>query len=445
MKNKHHIIIYSFLGVALLVAVFLGISYGMQAQASAQALEDSYTQRVLETQEHLQAIQVKLEKVPAVSDSRTLCELLTGISRQADSIVTSLSVLPLSHVAMSDTLKFCNQLSEYTLGLALNGAGGEPLSEEDFQQLSSLKSQCTLLLGQFVTARDTMLQESLRMTSSDNVYYQEAQLSARPLEQVANKDNGMEYPTMIYDGAFSDARHSGTPKALGNEEVSASQAVELAIQYIGADRVKEAQQGVPTEGTPPTYGVTLTLTDGVQLTAEVTRQGGKLLWIMPEHATFSQSLTLEECTDKAATFLREHGYGPMEANHYQIYDGLAVINFVAMQDGVLLYPDLVKLQIRMDTGEVVGLEANNYLMNHIQREGLTPGLTQEEALKKASPRLTTQGARLCLIPYKNREQLCYEIVGIYEENEYRVYLDAQTGDEVQVLMIMQSAEGIMSI
>ena len=42
--------------------------------------------------------------------------------------------------------------------------------------------------------------------------------------------------------------------------------------------------------------------------------------------------------------------GEMEANHYQVYDGLAVINFVAVQDGVLLYPDLVKVQVRMDTG-----------------------------------------------------------------------------------------------
>ena len=40
-------------------------------------------------------------------------------------------------------------------------------------------------------------------------------------------------------------------------------------------------------------------------------------------------------------FLLDRGYGEMEANHYQVYDGLAVINFVAVQDGVLLYPCLL--------------------------------------------------------------------------------------------------------
>ena len=94
-----------------------------------------------------------------------------------------------------------------------------------------------------------------------------------------------------------------------------------------------------------------------------------MLWMVPEHAAFAPALTLEECAEAAQGFLLDRGYGEMEANHYQVYDGLAVINFVAVQDGVLLYPDLVQVQIRMDTGEVVGLEANNYLMNHTRRTG----------------------------------------------------------------------------
>lgn len=444
IKSKHHIILYSFLSLALVVAVFLGLSYGLQAQASSRALEDAYTQRMLETQELLQSIGIKLEKVTVSTDPRSQCDLLTGISKQADGVMTNLSSLPLSHVAMSNTVKFCNQLSEYTLGLALTLAGGGSLTEDDIKQLEDMQSQCALLLGQFVTARDTMLQESLRLSTTDNVYYQEAQLTARPLEQVSDHDNGMDYPAMIYDGAFSDARHNGTPKALGNETVSAAQAVEIAIAYIGVDHVKEATEGVSTEGALAAHGVTLTLNDGTVLNAEVTKQGGKPLLIMPEHAAFSPTLSLEECENGALQFLREHGYGTMEANHYQVYNGLAVINFVAVQDGVLLYPDLVKLQIRMDNGQVVGLEANNYLLNHVQRSGLTPTLTEEEALSKVSDRLTKSGARLCVIPFKNTERLCYEVTGTYEDNEYRVYIDADTGEEVQVLMILQTTSGVMS-
>ena len=346
MRLKHHILLYTFLGAAVLISIFLTLDFGNRAQRSAQALEDAYAQRVLETQEHLQAIGLKLGKAPVATDTRTQVELLAGISRQADSVVSGLSALPLSHVAMSDTMKFCNQLSEYAMVLALSVSAGQPLTGQQTTELSKLESQCALLLGQFATARETMVAESLRLTAQPGVFYAEAQAAQRPLEQVADPDNGMDYPSMIYDGAFSDARHYGTPKALGQDMIDQRQAMEIARAFVGEERVQRVEAAPDSGGALASYGVTLTLNDGVVLNAEVTRQGGKMLWMVPEHAAFEPGLTLEECAGTAQRFLLDRGYGQMEANHYQVYDGLAVINFVAVQDGVLLYPDLVKVQVR---------------------------------------------------------------------------------------------------
>ena len=444
MRLKHHILLYTFLGAAVLISVFLTLDFGNRLQRSAQALEDAYAQRVSETQEHLQAISLKLGKIPVAADARTQVELLTGVSRQADSVVSGLSALPLSHIAMSDTMKFCNQLSEYTMVLALSVSAGQPLSQQQTTELSSLESQCALLLGQFATARETMVAESLRLTAQPGVFYAEAQAAQRPLEQVADPDNGMDYPSMIYDGAFSDARHYGSPKALGEGRIDQRQAMEAARAFVGEERVRSVEAAPDSGGALASYGVKLTLNDGVVLNAEVTRQGGKMLWMVPEHAAFEPGWTLEECAEAARDFLLDRGYGEMEANHYQVYDGLAVINFVAVQDGVLLYPDLVKVQVRMDTGEVVGLEANNYLMNHTERTGLSPALSGEQALEKASSRLEAGQARLCVIPYREGERLCYEVPGRYEGREYRVYIDAITGEEAEVLMMVDSVGGRMA-
>lgn len=444
MRLKHHILLYTFLSVAVLLSIYLVLDYGIRAQRSAQALEDAYAQRVLETQEHLQAIGLKLGKAPVAADARTQVELLAGISRQADSVVSGLSALPLSHIAMSDTLKFCNQLSEYAMVLALSVAAGQPLTEQETAELVSLESQCALLTGQFATARETMVAESLRLTARPGVFYAEAQAAQRPLEQVADPDSGMDYPSMIYDGAFSDARHYGSPKALGEGRIDQRQAMEAARAFVGEERVRSVEAAPDSGGALASYGVKLTLNDGVVLNAEVTRQGGKMLWMVPEHAAFEPGWTLEECAEAARDFLLDRGYGEMEANHYQVYDGLAVINFVAVQDGVLLYPDLVKVQVRMDTGEVVGLEANNYLMNHTERTGLSPALSGEQALEKASSRLEAGQARLCVIPYREGERLCYEVPGRYEGREYRVYIDAITGEEAEVLMMVDSVGGRMA-
>ena len=441
MQPKHHILLYTFLGLAVITAGIAAFSYGLQAQRSAQALEDAYAQRLSETQEHLQSIVLKLGKTPLAQDAGMQVELLSGISRQADGVVSGLSALPLSYVAMSDTLKFCNQLSEYAMSLALLAAGGENMDESALQQLDELETQCTQLLGQFAAAREAMLRESLHMAAQPDLFYQEAQADVRPLEQLADGDNGMDYPSMIYDGAFSDARRSGSPKALGKKQIDAEQAVDIARRFVGESRVQSAAQAAQTGGVIPCFGVSLTLNDGLVLNAEVTQTGGKLLWIMPESAEFESALSLESCIQSGRQFLKAHGYGDMEANHYQVYDGLAVINFVAVQDGVLLYPDLVKVQLRMDTGELVGLESNNYLMNHAQRSALVPVWTRDQALEKGSTRLESASARLCVIPYRDEERLCYEISGQRDGGEYRLYLDAATGDQLEILKMIDAPEG----
>ena len=84
---------------------------------------------------------------------------------------------------------------------------------------------------------------------------------------VADPDNGMDYPSMIYDGAFSDARHYGTPKALGEERIDQIRALEIARAFVGEERVDRVEAAPDSGGTLASYGVTLTLNDGVVLNA----------------------------------------------------------------------------------------------------------------------------------------------------------------------------------
>jgi len=444
MGKKRSAILMGILGVCLAAAVIFGVNRSTVAGRMTRRLESSYTQRLMESQEHLQAISLKLGKSPLAADARLQVELLVGVSRQADGVVSGLSALPLSHAAMGETIKFCNQLSDYALQQALLVASGQPRSEETLSQLIRLRDQCALLSGQLAVAQENMLQNSLHLAQQEGVFYAPLKLSDRPLEAVADKDHGMDYPSMIYDGAFSDATHFGAPKALGEKEVTAEEALTLARDFVGAERVSKAEGAGETAGLLAGYSITLTLTDGTVLNAEVTRQGGQMLWLMPEHASFVQKLSVEDCAARAKAFLQSRGYGEMEQNHIRVYDGLCVINFVAVQEGVLLYPDLVKIQLRMDTGEVVGLEANNYLMNHTQRTNLVPVYSKMQALQQVSPHLKATDARLCLVPHLGEERLCYEIPGEYADNDYRVYLDALTGEEVEILMMMQDAEGQLS-
>lgn len=131
----------------------------------------------------------------------------------------------------------------------------------------------------------------------------------------------------------------------------------------------------------------------------------------------------------------------MEAVHHQVYDGLCVISMVPVQDGVLLYPDLIRIQVRMDTAQVVGLEAHNYWLNHTRRNLPQPALTAAEAGRQIPD---VQSSRLCLLPYQNQELLCHEFTVLHEGETYLIYLDAQSGREVELLKTIPVENGSLT-
>ena len=440
MQKKHHMMLYTFLSVALVAAIGTAVYQGQRAAKTNRALEDVYYSSVLQSISQLQSMEVKMNKLLVSASPQTGVDLLSDLSRQAFDVQSNLTVLPLSYAAMEPTVKFAGQVGDYTDTLVLKVASGTPLNETDLNQLNALLTNCVLLAGQLQAAQQQMIADSLKYSTEQSVFYNDMQVQARPMEQVGDKDNGIDYPTLIYDGAFSDSRHMGAPQGLPKEEITSAQALELAKAFVGADRVTAARESVAIQGAIPAYGVAVDIGDNT-LNVEVTRQGGKVLWMMPEHAEYAQTLSIDQCKEKAKAFLNERGFGEMVDNYYQIYNGLAVINYAATQDGVLLYPDLVKVQVRMDTGGIVGIEANNYWMNHRQRALEKPKLTEEQAREMVSSRLEILQARLCLIPYRGGEKLCYEFTGSWSDSQYLVYIDALTGEEAEILKVIESQAG----
>lgn len=52
--------------------------------------------------------------------------------------------------------------------------------------------------------------------------------------------------------------------------------------------------------------------------------------------------------------------------------------------------------------------------------------------------------RVCVIPYLGGERLCYEFTAEYEESRFLVYIDAQTGEEVEIFKVIQTDQARMA-
>lgn len=411
--------------VALLGAVALAFWQYQEAQAASLSVRTGRERAYYSALDALTNLEADLSKALIASGPGQHALLLGRAATLSAAAGENLSTLPAVYGADEAGLKFLSQTGDYAQTLAAAAAEGRTLTSNDLEQLARLLTKSG---------------ELRRHLESGAGFSYDESTAARDL-------SGIEYPALLYDGPFSDGIRAGAPRGLGSRTVTAEEAVAIARAFVDA---QSAQRAADMVGPIPCWGVSALLSD-LTVTVQVTRQGGNVLWMAPETAGFTPALDIRACKERAAAFLLQQGFGEMEASFAQQYDGLAVISFAAVQDGVLLYPDLVKVQVRMDTGDVVGLEANNYWMNHVARENLTPSLSESEARLNVSGRLTVTASRLCVIPVDDglqtgvTEKLCWEFDGTWSGSRYLIYIDARTGDEIKVLKEVAGNGGTMTI
>ena len=427
----------SMLIVLIVSMVILAISAGVTAWVSARAerlearLREVYEGAVLSALRQMEDMQVALSKALLSSDHGAEAQYLNQVSSGAAQVQRSLSLLPLGHAATQNAVKFANQLTDYTAALLKQ----ETLTETEAATLGSLISACADSAVALAKAGQDMTGQAV---AGKIPYYPTGN------QATAAYDSAVAYPTLIYDGPFSDALESGMAKALSDHAVTQAEALQIARDFVGSDRVTSAIAGPEMGGDMPCWGVTVHLPD-VILQAAVTKQGGKILWLAPDSADFSPQKSVEECRENALKFLDSHGYEHMRPTYFQVYQGVAVISFAAIQGDTVLYPDLIKVQCRLDTAQVVGWEARNYLMNHTARGLLTPQLTRDEARGHVSERLQINASRLCVIPTEAGEKLCYEFQGEYGGHTYLAYINANTGRQEELLKVVEGASGLEAV
>ncbi len=367
-------------------------------------------------------IEINLEKLLIASGAAQSMELLGETALLAQHVESGLTRLPLGEQAAPGAMKFAGQMGDYVTTLASRVSDGRMLTSEDERQLGDLLTTCRALGEQLSGAGGALAGDE-----------------ALPREGILSGESEIPYPSLIYDGPFSDGRAGEKTLGLTGERLTRQAAREAAARYAGTT-VDRVQDGADSGGRFEAFGFTARTEDG-NLTVQVTGQGGHLLFMMPEQAQFAQNVPEETCLQNARVWLADRGFGPMEVCFVQRYSGMVVANFAAVQDGVLLYPDQVKVQVSMESGRVVGAECSQHLSNHAPRELPQPAHAQEEARERLSSRLTVRSARLCVVPQDEGERLCWGFEGTYSGATYWAFIDAETLEPVQLLRVIDTPDG----
>ena len=419
----------------LLAGVTLFATWEAGALREVNARVDAMTQKAFyETCELTEGMAVNFRKLLVAGDPGQTQALLNEARLQAQGAMSNLALLPLGQDTVSATLKFINQAGDFAESLSEKLGNGGEISPEDHRNLETLSETAAAFSVGLARLLDRYERGEAVFLTGDG-----PDADTGDLSPIANPAG--EYPVLLYDGPFSDGRAQGDFKALaGLEAVTELQAREMLTAFVGPQQIENIV--LTGEGSIPVacYEYSLRV-NGYALSAGVTKSGGKLLYLLCDTEVSEVNLTEAEAVDAARAFLLARDFGPMEMSYASLFGGILTVNFAAVQDGVVLYPDLVKVQVSMRDGAVIGLEAAGYWMNHVQRVIELPKLTEADAMARVGGALTARSARLCVIPENEMEVLCYEIEATDGTDSFLVYVDAMTGVERELMQVVSGDSG----
>ena len=400
------IITYTLLGV-LGVTLLIALNASQRRTAAAElALTEGTRAAVAEASTELEMLTLSMDKLLVTTSTRQRAKLLSQIVLAADRAQSSISALPDEEGQQAAVLAYLSRLSHLSQNYLADLAEGD-LPDEAHAELSGMLDGLRLLQAELDLARQDM--------------FTGANIAELPASELTAPPSALELVTY---------------KALPSREIGSGDAMQIAKEFVGMERVHSVAHAPDTAGALPAFGVTVQTAD-VQLNLEVTRRGGKVLLMAPETASFAMRKSPEECSASALSFLKSRGFAEMEVPYYQVYDGLCVLTCVYVQNGVLIWPDRVLVQVRMDTAEVVGIEARSYWKNHIPRKLQSPLLSAPEARSALSADVAVDSARLCLLPANGQERLCWQFTVTQEDDTYISYIDAMNGNELLLEKVMQ--------
>ena len=426
---------------------FLTVSLGVYAMVLSrradrlQTVVDSYNQRAVnELCESIDSITADLQKCLYSASKETLLRQGNKLCRQAAVAKESLASLNSETSATAEIYKFLSQVGNYTV--AIGKSDGEAITAKDAGNLKklcayskSLSDSLTEILTEYSDGTVSFdLSESLRNGAKElpEDFYSRINDTSQTIT---------DYPVLLYDGPYSDLQGKGDYELLKpSREITENEAAEIAAELLSA-----TPSSLRRDDGPQAEMELFSFSLGDSYVS-VTKKGGYIASLLSSPQVSAASISPEEAITRASQFLEGIGYKSMKESYYTLYDGICTINFAFSQNGVICYSDLIKVSIALDTGKVTALEAGTFLANHKERSTEKPSLTKAQAQEKLSASLDVLATKRALIPDENgNEFFCYEFrVRGQGDLEALIYIDANTGEEREIMLLLYEDGGILT-
>lgn len=404
---------------------------GMQADMASYSTESVY-----ELNSIVDNLDTNLAKARVSNSKNEQVRLLTDIAIESEMAEVILERMPLDTQVTQNLTSFVNKMGDSAQSMLFDVAKGSTLTDS---QIATIEHMYKTNL-ELKKALNEMCANCTEKEMIDALNGKTGSIVYKTFDNIQNTT--IETPKEIHDGPFAENIDKVTAKNLeGLTEITASRAEELAKEYFKDYKPESVKcTGETVAEQLSLYNLSIMTKDG-EMSCQLSKNGGKVVEFNSYKECKDHNFSVERCIDIAEDFLDELGFDDMKAVWTSENGTTCNLNFAYEDDDVIFYSDMIKVKVCEERGIVTGMEGLSYVLNHVKRDAPSPSISKSEAKAKLHSGFEVKSSRLCVIPTDNGEVLCYEFEGTYEDSTYYIYIDAKTGEEVEVFTVIGTKQG----
>lgn len=415
---------------------FWGYQEHQEKNAVLIQAENTYQRAFHDLSYRMDLMHDKIGTALAMNSRESLSPQMVEIWRLTSEAISDVGQLPLTLMPFNKTEEFLSNIGDFTYKTAVRDLKDEPLNDKEVKTLKNLYEQSGELKDELRQVQHTVLDENLRWM---DVQLALAQQDEQSDNTIVDGFKTVEKKVEGYAESNTDSALTGTSskeheyqnlsgKTINQQEAAKKGSQLLSLKNPGDLNVTESGDGADV----PIYSVSFQ-DDNKNGYIDISKQGGRPLTLLVNRDVQEQKISLNEGMEKANKYLKQYNFEDMQIFTSNQYDNVGVYSYLYNQDDVRIYSDAIELKVALDNGDLLGLTARNYFMNHKERDIPEPEISIEEAKDIVNPDVEINEDYMAVIDNDvGEEVLVYEFLGVLDGETYRIFINAMDGTEEKV-------------
>ncbi|HLR40623.1 MAG TPA: germination protein YpeB [Virgibacillus sp.] len=424
------------LSLGIAGTAFWGYQEHQEKNAVLIQAENTYQRSFHDLSYHMDLLHDKIGTSLAMDSGERLSPQLVEIWRLTSEAQSDVGQLPLSLLPFNKTEEFLANIGDFTYRTAVRDLEKDPLSDKETKTLNKLYEQAGDIKNE--------LREVQHLTLKNNLRWMDVQLALATQEEPADNTiiDGFETVEKKVEG-FSEANQDSPLngnetkehkfKFLTGNKISEEEALENSKKLFNVTNDNDLTIAKSGKGADvPMYSISYRNGDK-NAYMDMSQKGGHPISLLVDRPVGDKKISLNEGAEKAKAYIDEFDFENMAISQSSEYDNIGVYSFLYADDDVHVYSDSIEVKVALDNGDIIGLNARNYFMNHTDRDIPEPKITEEEAKDKVNPKVDIKEESLAVIDNDlGEEVLTYEFLGVLNNETYRIFINAMDGQEEKV-------------